>query len=134
MAVACAIAAMGVLLVGNTSRANGLHRAFTRGFEVSLAAQVLIGVLLHLRYSPYTAGVRANVEVVVRDPTLRYWNALHPLIGTLPLAAMVGGRLFARRSGSPTAQRRRMRSALVAAALLTLAAFPWAARLARLGP
>jgi hypothetical protein len=54
-----------------------------------LLAEVIVGLLLHVRYSPFTAGVRANLEVVLRDPTLRYWNVVHPALGVVVLAMCV---------------------------------------------
>lgn len=53
--------------------------------NASLAVQLCASLLLHLRYSAYTSGVRANVGVVLHDPTLRYWNLLHPALGTLAI-------------------------------------------------
>ena|SRR5947207_3457130 len=44
----------------------------------ALDVQLLLGLWLYLALSPFTAGVRSNVEVVMADPTLRFWNVEHP--------------------------------------------------------
>jgi hypothetical protein len=125
IAIASAIVAIGTAFVWTRGGPGLAQRAFARGFRVSLAAQALTGVLLHLRFSPFTAGIRANVEVVLRDPTLRYWNAIHPLIGTLALGAAVCAPIYARRAHTAEAQTRRARWSLVLAAALSVAAIPW---------
>ncbi|HUR33844.1 MAG TPA: hypothetical protein VM032_08610 [Vicinamibacterales bacterium] len=48
--------------------------------------QLASGWILYARYSPYTAGLRANLDVALHDPLLRYWNVVHPLAGTLVCA------------------------------------------------
>jgi hypothetical protein len=65
-----------------------------------LAGQLVIALLLHLRYSAFTAGVRANLVVVLRDPTLRYWNVLHPALGMITVAWWLW-RLNGMRAGAP---------------------------------
>src|SRR5512138_2436229 len=85
--------------------------------NASVAAQVATSLLLYLRFSPYTAGVRANVEVVLRDSTLRYWNVLHPLLGLLALGCSIWA--VNRRGTSTPAAASGL--ALAGAALLTAA-------------
>jgi len=85
-----------------------------------LVVQVLVSLVLHLRYSPYTAGVRANVEVVLRDATLRYWNVVHPLLGLVGLALALWT-LNRRPSDTPTPAAT---VALAVAVVLTVAAMP----------
>jgi hypothetical protein len=85
-----------------------------------LVVQVVVSLALHLRYSPYTAGVRANVEVVLHDSTLRYWNVVHPLLGLIALVIALWS-VNRRPSETPT---RADTAALALAVVLTAAALP----------
>lgn len=90
-----------------------------RAIWLALVILSLGGVLLYARYSPFTAGVRANIEVVVTDPTLRYWIFVHPLAGLLAVALIA-------RSGSTSGHPARSSqlnrwSALVVLAVLLIA-------------
>jgi hypothetical protein len=80
---------------------------------------------LHLRFSPFTAFVRANVEVVLRDPTLRYWNVVHPALGILSFAIVVYHAILIARSRPDQSRHRRQSLWLVAALALMIAATPW---------
>ena len=127
IALAAAIAAIGTLSPRHRDGPGRARPIWTWTFQASLAAQALIGLLLYLRFSPFTAGVRANLDVVLDDPTLRYWNAVHPLVGMLAVGAMIGGPIYARRADTAEAANRRARWALVLAAALSAAAIPWTA-------
>ena len=122
--------AIGALVTATMPTVNHLlpPRWFARGLRISLASQIIAGVLLYFSFSPFTAGVRANVEVVLHDPTLRYWNVLHPIIGLLALAVVVYCPLDARRTqDADAAHARKVWLLLLALALMVAAAVPWPA-------
>ena len=102
-----------------------VRRGVELGLTVSLTLQVVTGVLLHLRFSPFTAFVRANVEVVLRDPTLRYWNVVHPALGILSFAIVVCRAILVARSRPDRSGRRSQLLWLVSGLALMLAAMPW---------
>ena len=45
-------------------------------------------VWLYFSLSPFTAGLRANIDVALHDRTLRYWNVVHPLTGVAALGLL----------------------------------------------
>ena len=102
---------------GEAGRSSHVHVRWL--LNTCLAVELLVGLALQLRYSAYTAGVRANLDVVLRDSILRYWNVLHPVLGLVGLA----GCAWVVNSASLTPHRIATRD-LVAFALLT-AAMPW---------
>ena len=47
------------------------------------------GAVLYFQFSPFTAGMRANADVMLHDPTLRYWNVIHPALGLAASAVAI---------------------------------------------
>jgi hypothetical protein len=104
---------------GHAEARRSSHRRVRWLLNACLVSELLVGLILQLSYSAYTAGVRANLDVVLRDSTLRYWNVLHPVLGLVSLA----GCAWVVNRASLTPHRIATRE-LVAFALLT-AAMPW---------
>ena len=93
----------------------------------ALDAQLLLGLWLYLILSPFTAGVRANVEVVMDDPTLRFWNVEHPAIMLVAVMLVHVGRVLARKAATGRARRWRLLACFGTATLLMIAGTPWLA-------
>jgi hypothetical protein len=83
---AAAAAVLGALRKGGGSHA--LERWAARGSAIALFALAATGVCLYVSLSPFTAGLRANIDVALHDPTLRYWNVVHPLTGVAALGLL----------------------------------------------
>jgi hypothetical protein len=100
--------ALAILTVATVVRPAWTRRAarwWAPALRAALGIQLIVGLLLYLSYSPFTAGVRANVDIVLRDPTLRYWNVIHPVAGVLSCACLTWPhirRKYLGRSDHPT--------------------------------
>jgi hypothetical protein len=102
-------------------RAAAVRTRCERILGVLLACQVVVAAWLHVKYSPFTAGVRANLDVIVGEPTLRLWNVIHPLAGLVALALGLWWITGGRRSTAPHTQ-----FGVVVIVALLMAALPWA--------
>jgi hypothetical protein len=83
-ALTSAAAAAMLLLAGDATEPR--RQAAMRALLVMLALQCASGAVLQVVYSPFTAGVRANVDIVLHDPRLGHWNVLHPVLALVTLA------------------------------------------------
>src|SRR5207247_257980 len=92
---------------------------------VALDLQLLLGLLLYFALSPYTAGVRANFEVVMQDPTLRFWNVDHVAVMLVAVLLVHVGRVLARKASSVEKRRFRLLLYFGIATLLMIAGTPW---------
>jgi hypothetical protein len=103
----------------------------TRGSRWGLAliaaldTQLVLGLWLYLTLSPFTAGVRTNTDVMMRDPILRFWNVEHPTMMLLAVVFGHVGRLLARKAATVNARRTRLLVCFGAATLLMIAGTPW---------
>lgn len=77
-----ALAGLNVLPGAMTDRR---REAAARALLAILALQCVSGILLQVVYSPFTAGVRANVDIVLHDARLGHWNVLHPVLALATL-------------------------------------------------
>jgi len=91
----------------------------------ALDVQLLLGLWLYLVLSPFTAGVRSNVEVVMGDPTLRFWNVEHPAMMLVAVMLVHVGRVLARKAATARAKRRRLLVCFGMATLSMIAGMPW---------
>jgi hypothetical protein len=91
----------------------------------ALDVQLVLGLWLYVVLSPFTAGVRSNFDVVMRDSTLRFWNVEHPTMMVAAVILVHGGRVLARRAATVNAQRWRLLVCVGLATLLMIAGTPW---------
>ena len=91
----------------------------------SLDIQLVLGLWLYLALSPFTAGVRTNTDVMMRDPILRFWNVEHPTMMLLAVFLAHVGRVLARKAATVNARRTRSLVCFGAATLLMMAGTPW---------
>jgi hypothetical protein len=91
----------------------------------ALDLQLVLGLVLYLVLSPYTARVPSSVEVVMRNPVLRFWNVEHLALMLAAIVAVHVGRALARKAPTATARRTRLLLCVGGATLLMLAGTPW---------
>lgn len=92
---------------------------------ISLDIQLLLGVLLYVALSPFTAEAMRDFGAAMRNPGLRFFAVEHV---TLMLAAVVLahlGRVLARKAVSPDARRSRRLICFSLATIAMLMAIPW---------
>jgi hypothetical protein len=124
-----------VLAAGIVAVAAAIRAASTRGrpapagagllFAILLDIQVLLGLLLYLRFSPLTTAALRHLDRAMTDDTLRFWAVEHPFGMLAGLAFAHAGSVRARKSAA--AGRRDWRTALYfgLALLLVAASVPW---------
>lgn len=93
-------------------------------FLAVLDVQLLLGLLLYFKLSPYSQAALANMGAAMKEPTLRFFGVEH--ITTMLVAVVVAhvGRIRSKRKQGAA----HFRSALitqVAWLVLTLLAIPW---------
>jgi hypothetical protein len=76
-------------------------------FMMVLDIQMLLGLLLYLVLSPFTAEALKNFGAAMRNPALRFWAVEHT---SLMVAAVILARRLGARDGADAASKRRVRS------------------------
>ena len=92
---------------------------------MALDVQMLLGLLLYLVLSPFTAEAMGNFGAAMRNPGLRFFAVEHL---ALMLAAVIlahVGRVLARNAATPEARRLRMLGCFGLATVLMLLGMPW---------
>ena len=92
---------------------------------IALDIQLLLGVLLYVALSPFTAEAMRDFGAAMRNPGLRFFAVEHV---TLMLAAIVlvhAGRVMARKAKTADARRMRLLMCFGLATLLMVLAIPW---------
>ena len=92
---------------------------------ISLDIQLLLGLLLYLVLSPFTAEAMRDFGAAMKNPGLRFFAVEHV---TLMVAAIVlthTGRLMARKARTADARRMRLLMCFGMATLLMVLAIPW---------
>ena len=92
---------------------------------IALDVQLLVGVLLYVGLSPFTAEAMADFGAAMRNPGLRFFAVEHV---TLMLAAVVlahVGRVLARKAATPESRRTRLLICFGLATVAMLMAIPW---------
>jgi hypothetical protein len=102
-------------------------RADAWGFALMMAldVQMLLGLLLYLVLSPFTAEAMRDFGAAMKSSGLRFFAVEHV---TLTLAAVVlahVGRILARKAQTPGSKRTRMFVCFGLATILMVLAIPW---------
>jgi len=87
--------------------------------------QMLVGLILYLALSPFTAQAMQDFGAAMRTPQLRFWAVEHI---TMMFAAVIlahVGRVLARKARTPGAKRTRMIVCFGLSTLLMIAGTPW---------
>ena len=92
---------------------------------MALDLQLLLGLLLYLALSPFTAQAMQDFGAAMRTPQLRFWAVEH--ISTMFLAVALAhvGRVLARKAATPSAKRMRLLICFGLSTLLMMAGTPW---------
>jgi heme A synthase len=125
---AALVAGVGATIMVWRERSGSMRSRTDRWGRVLVGAldvQLLLGLWLYLALSPFTAGVRSNVDVVMADPTLRFWNVEHPAMMLVAVMLVHIGRVLARKAATARARRWRLLVCFGTATLLMIAGLPW---------
>jgi hypothetical protein len=90
-----------------------------------LDLQMLVGLILYLVLSPFTAVAMRDFGAAMKDPSLRFYAVEHV---SMMLAAVIlahVGRVLARKAATPAAKRTRMFICFGLATILMIVAIPW---------
>ena len=92
---------------------------------MALDIQMLLGLLLYLGLSPFTAEARSHFGDAVRDPQLRFWAVDH--VATMLLAVILAhaARVLARTAKTPESRRARLLACFGIATFAMLFGMPW---------
>jgi hypothetical protein len=91
----------------------------------ALDVQMLLGLVLYLVLSPFTAQALQDFAAAMRAPQLRFWAVEH--ISTMVVAVILAhaGRVLARKAATPSAKRSRMLICYGLATVLMMLGTPW---------
>jgi heme A synthase len=90
-----------------------------------LDIQMLLGLLLYLVLSPFTAEAMRDFGAAMKNPGLRFFAVEHVtlMLGSVVLVHV--GRVMARKAKTPDARRMRMTMCFGLATLLMILGIPW---------
>jgi uncharacterized membrane protein YozB (DUF420 family) len=94
-------------------------------FMMALDTQMLLGLMLYLVLSPFTAAALKDFGAAMRNPSLRFWAVEHV---SLMLAAVVivhVGRVLAKTARTPQSKRTRQIVCFTIATIAMIVATPW---------
>mgnify|MGYP001564371074 CR=1 FL=1 len=92
---------------------------------MALDIQLLLGLLLYLGLSPYTAAARTNFGDAARDPQLRFWAVDHAAAMFLAVILVHAARVLARTAKTPESRRARLLVCFGLATFAMLFGMPW---------
>lgn len=92
---------------------------------MALDIQLLLGLLLYLGLSPFTAEARTRFGDAVRDPQLRFWAVDHVAAMFLAVILAHVARVLARTAATPESRRARLLVCFGLATFAMLFGMPW---------
>ena len=92
---------------------------------MALDLQLLLGLLLYLALSPFTAQAMQDFGAAMRTPQLRFWAVEHITIMMLAVMLAHVGRVLARKAPTPSAKRTWLLICFGLSTLLMMAGTPW---------
>jgi hypothetical protein len=92
---------------------------------MALDIQMLLGLMLYLALSPFTAEAMKDFGAAMKNAPLRFWAVEH--LTTMMLAVVLAhvGRALARKAKTPAAKRTRVLVCFGLAAVLLIIGTPW---------
>lgn len=87
--------------------------------------QLLLGLVLYVRLSPYTRAGWADLAATMNDRVLQFWTVEHGPTMLVAVALVHIGRIRVRRAEIAHARHRRAATWFGATTVLVLAAIPW---------
>jgi hypothetical protein len=121
LGAAATVAALGRGDVGSSERSD----RFSLFFMMVLDIQMLLGLLLYLVLSPFTAQAITDFGAAMRTPALRFWAVDHAATMMVAVVVVHLGRVLARRAATSESKRWRLAASAGLATLLMLIATPW---------
>jgi hypothetical protein len=118
-------AGVGATLTAIADRSGGRADRWGLALTAALDLQMLIGLLLYLVLSPFTAEALRDFGAAMKNPGLRFFAVEHI---TMMFAAVILahlGRVLARKASTPAAKRTRLIVCFGLATMLTIAGIPW---------
>jgi hypothetical protein len=94
-------------------------------FMMVLDIQMLLGLLLYLVLSPFTASALNDFGAAMRDPALRFWAVEHASLMFFAVVIVHVGRVLARTARTPQSRRTRQIVCFSLATIAMIAATPW---------
>ena len=94
-------------------------------FMMVLDIQMLLGLLLYLVLSPFTASALNDFGAAMRNPALRFWAVEHVSLMFFAVVIVHVGRVLARTARTPQAKRTRQIVCFSLATIAMIAATPW---------
>jgi hypothetical protein len=122
------VAVVGAVLATVRNQVSGPAPVADRWSMIAIMAldiQMLLGLILYLALSPFTAQAMQNFSAAMANPPLRYWAVEHLslMFGAVILAHV--GRALARKATTPVSKRTRLLVCFGLAAILMFLGTPW---------
>jgi len=119
------VAATLAAVLDKSAAPDGRADRFGLFFMMAADIQMLLGLLLYLVLSPFTAEAFKNFGLAMQDPKLRFWAVEHITTMFVAVILVHVGRVLARKAKTPAAARMRRIAFFGFATLLMLAGTPW---------
>jgi len=119
------VAATLAAVLDKSAATGGRADRFGLVFMMAADVQMLLGLLLYLVLSPFTAEAFKNFGLAMQDPKLRFWAVEHITMMLIAVILIHVGRVLARKAGTPASRRTRQIACFGFATLLMLAGTPW---------
>jgi heme A synthase len=119
------VAGVGATLSAIADSSGGRAERWGLALMAALDLQMLIGLLLYLVLSPFTAEALRDFSAAMKNPGLRFFAVEHI---TMMFAAVILahlGRVLARKASTPAAKRTRLIICFGLATILMIAGIPW---------
>jgi len=94
-------------------------------FLMAVDTQMLLGLLLYLVLSPFTAAALRDFGATMRNPGLRFWAVEHTATMVLAVILVHVGRVLARTSRTAESKRFRQTICFGLATIAMIVATPW---------
>lgn len=123
---AALVAGVGATFAALVDRGDG-SRAERWGLALMMAVdlQMLIGLVLYLVLSPFTAEAMRDFGAAMKNPGLRFFAVEHVTMMFGAVILVHVGRVLARRAATPGAKRTRMFVCFGLATILMIVGIPW---------
>jgi heme A synthase len=120
------VAGVGATLAAVVDRGDG-SRAERWGLALmsALDLQMLLGLLLYLVLSPFTAEAMRDFGAAMKNPGLRFFAVEHASMMFAAVVLAHVGRVLARKARTPAAKRTRMLVCFGLATVMMIVAIPW---------
>jgi hypothetical protein len=92
---------------------------------ISLDLQLLLGLVLYLGLSPFTAEALGDFGAAMSNSGLRFWAVEHPTMMVGAVVAAHIGRITGRKARTPEAKRGKLLLWFAVALVLMLVSIPW---------